>query len=192
MGMMRELIHYFFQKDLIRHSNKKKILTKYGIFQAKIYKDGQHEFLVIMSRDFFELETPIVYSYSESHNCDTADHEMCYCNHQIDAALKMIHNEGGAIVYYSQDVRNIDGLLQELNVRALDSMDEVMTKATVKQDLKTYEKEFQSIGFIFKDLSLSRIKLITHDINLVHISQKLGIKIIKRVTFIQFDYGELG
>lgn len=190
MSILRELVYSFFQKKLIRHSAIKNIFTKYGIFQAKIYKNGHHEFLLIMSRNFFKLGTPIIYSYSESQDCDATDHEMCYCTHQIDLALNMIRKDGGAIIYYSSDVRNIDGLLKDLHTRKLDIEYGEMEKLTLKQDLSMYEKEFQSIGFIFENLNLSRMKLITHDINVVHVSQKLGIEIIKRASMISFDYGK--
>lgn len=189
MGIIQDFMHFFYHKNLIRHSKIKKIFTKYGIFQVKIYKDGHHEFLVIMSRDFFELETPIVYSYSESNDCDVAEHTMCYCNHQIDVALKMIRSTGGAIIYYSADVRNIDGLLKELHVGKVDTVDDVMRKAKVNSELKMYEREFRSIGFIFENLAFSRMKLITHDINVVHVSQKLNIKVVERASMISFDYG---
>lgn len=190
MRIMQELIHHFYQKNLIIHSQLKNIFTKYGSFQAKIYKDGHHEYLVIMSRNFFELTAPIVYIYSESHDCNVIDHETCYCNHQIDIALKMIRKNGGVIVYYSRDVRSIDGLLKELCVREIDTISNVMTKEKIKLDLKMDQREFQSIGFIFKDLKILSMKLIAHDINVVHVSQKLNIEIIKRISHITFDYGE--
>lgn len=190
MSIISDLAHFFYGKNLIRHSQIKNIFTKYGIFQAKVYKDGQQEYLVIMSRDLFELKTPIVYIYNETHVCDPMDDEMCYCNHQIDVALKMIRKEGGAIVYYSADVRNIDGLLQELKVRKLQAKDDAMMKTKVKPELKMYKREHQSIGFILSDLHLSSIKLITHDINVVHVAGQLGLKIVKRASVISFDYGE--
>lgn len=190
MSIIQEFIHYFYQKNFIRHSDMKNIFTKYGIFQAKIFKDSYHEYLVIMSRDFFDLETPIIYSYAESQNCDALDHDMCYCNHQMDIALSMLRSDGGAIVYYSDDVRNIDGLLKDLHTRKLDTNAEVMHKSKIREDLKIYEKEFQSIGFIFENLNLSNVKLITHDINVVHVARKLDIKINKRASMIEFDYGK--
>lgn len=188
--MLQELIHYFYQNNLIKHSKLKKIFTKYGIFQAKIYRDGHHEYLLIKSKNFLDLKAPIVYIYSESHDCDAIDHDICYCNHQMDIALKMIQIEGGVIVYYSGDVRNIDGLLQELHVRDIDTIADVMTKQKVKPDLKMYKREIQAIGFIFEDLNLSSMKLIAQDINVVHVSQKLDIEIIKRVSGITFEYGD--
>ena len=187
---MQELIHYFYQKNLIKHSKLKNIFTKYGIFKAKIYKDGRHEYLAIMSRNFFEVTSPIVYIYSESHDCNVVENETCYCNHQIDIALKMIRRDGGVIVYYSGDVRSIDGLLQELCVQEIDTISDKMTKEKINLDLKMEQREFQSIGFIFKDLKVDSMKLITQDINVVHVSQKLNIEVNKRVSFINFDYGD--
>jgi len=190
VSIVSELAHFFYGKNLIRHSKIRNIFTKYGIFKAKVYKDGRQEYLVIMSRDLFELETPIVYIYNETHVCDPLDDEMCYCNHQIDVALKMIRKEGGVVVYYSADVRNIDGLLQEINARKLQAKDDAMMKTKVKPVLKMHKREYQSIGFIFNDLNLSSIKLVTNDINVVHIAQQLELDIVKRASYIAFEYGE--
>lgn len=190
MSILNELAHFFYGKNLIRHSNIKNMFTKYGIFQAKIYKDGRQEYLVIMSRNFSELNAPIVYIYNEQHVCDPLDDKMCYCNHQVDVALKMISKEGGAIIYYSGDVNNIDGLLQEINARKLDIIDDAMIKTKVKPDLKMNNREYQSIGFIFNDLNFTSIKLVTHDINVVHIAGQLDLEIVKRASVISFDYGE--
>ena len=187
---IKALVHFFYQKNLIKHSKIRKLFTKYGIFQTKIYKDGHNEHLVIMSRDFFDLKSPIVYIYSPTHECDPLDGDMCYCNDQMDIALKMIRQEGGVIIYYSGDVRNIDGLLEEIHARKLETKDDVMTKTKIKTYLNMDQRAYQTIGFIFEDLNLSSIKLITHDINVVHVTQKLGIEIIKRASVISFDYGE--
>lgn len=190
MSIINELAHFFYGKNLIRHTKIKNIFTKYGIFKAKVYKDGRNEYLVMMSRNFFDLNTPIVYIYNEYHVCDPLDDEMCYCNHQVDLALKMIGKEGGAIIYYSGDVRSIDGLLKEINALKLEAKDDAMIKTKVKTDLKMNKREYQSIGFIFNDLNLTSIKLVTHDINVVHIAGQLDLEIVKRASVISFDYGE--
>ncbi|MEA2048904.1 MAG: hypothetical protein U9O64_10735 [Campylobacterota bacterium] len=187
---MRELAHFFYGNNLIRHSKIRNIFTKYGIFQAKVYKDGRHEYLVMMSRNFFELEAPIVYLYSESHLCDASDDTICFCNHQIDIALKMLRKEGGVILYYSADVRNIDGLLQEIHARKLQENEDEMVKTKVKPLLKTDRREHRSIGFIFNNLNLSRIKLVTNDIDVVHVAQQLELEIVERASHITFAYGE--
>lgn len=34
------------------------------------------------------------------------------------------------------------------------------------------------------------MKLIAHDINVVHVSQALGIEVVEKASVISFDYGE--
>jgi GTP cyclohydrolase II len=108
----------------------------------------------------------------------------------MDIALKLLRKEGGVVIYYSQDMKNIDGLLQEINARKLETKGDVMTKTRVTSTLKSYIREYQTIGFILKDLNLSSIKLVTHDTNIVEVAQQLGIDIIKLAPTITFDYGE--
>lgn len=190
MSIIKELAHIFFQKNLIKHSKIRKIFTKYGLFKAKVYKDGHQEHLVIMSRNLFDLNTSFVYIYSDVHACDPLDDEMCYCNNQMDLALKIIRRDGGIIVYSSGDVRVIDGLLQELKVRKLETKGDTMTNTKVDLGFKDYRREYQTLGFIFKDLDLTRVRLVTHDHNIMEVASILGIEIVDAASAITFDYGE--
>lgn len=189
LSIIKIMNPFFYKKSLIRHSKIRSIFTKYGIFKAKIYKDKQEENLVIMSKNFFDLKTPIVYIYSESHACEAVEHKICYCNKQIDIALKMLRTSGGAIIYCSHDVRSIDRLLQEINTSKLEDDSDDVTKTKVKLGLKAYRREHQMIGFIFKDLNLARIKLVTHHSTTIDIAEQLGIEIIKRAPAITVEYG---
>lgn len=189
MGILRELVHFFYQKNLVRHSKIKTFFTKYGSFQNKVYNDGRHEYLVIMSQKFSQLQNPIIYLYSESHECDVDEHDHCYCNNQVELALKMIRKEGGVVIYYSEDVRNIDGLMKEVSTQTLKPHEEVMIQTKVKLGLEEYKREYQTIGFICKDLGITSVKLISHDVMVPEVMKELKIEIIKQVSAIRFEYG---
>lgn len=189
MRILKKLTRFIYGTHLITYSQVTGIFTKYGSYRMQAYQDEHQEHLVIMSQNFSTLHEPIVYVHSDLHRCDPHDPQSCHCNNQMDMALKMIQKEGGVIVYSSSDGRSIDGLLSELKSRKLGIEENVMTKAKINLNLHT-TREYQSIGFILNHLHLSRIKLISSDLRVVHVADQLGIHITKRTPAIAFGYGD--
>lgn len=172
------------------HSGITTISTKYGLYQVKAYKDGDYEYIAIMSRDFFDLKTPIVYIHSELHTCEPNDHMGCLCNNQVDIALKTVYKEGGLVIYHSPESSNIDGLMREINARKLQREGNTMRSSKSKLGLKAFGKIYHTIGFILKDLNLSSIKLVTNDPKDMDVARQLGIDVRKRVVSLSYSYGD--
>jgi GTP cyclohydrolase II len=192
MSILQRLVNLIPKKAVIKHSKVTNISTKFGMFQMQAYKDGEYEYLVMMSRKFFTMENPIVYIHPKSHQCDPYDEQGCGCNsyNQIDIAMKMIYKAGGMIVYYTNQNEEIDSLLLDIKARKLNSKPDSISKATVKYGVNLYKKEYYVLGFILKNLKLSTIQLISDNPNIVEIVQRFGITISKKISTITFDYGE--
>lgn len=190
MGIMKKLIGLIFDRNPITHSRVTSISTRYGMYKVKAYKDVEQEYLAIMSRNFSDLKEPIVYLHSEFHLCDPNDDNSCHCNNQMDMALKIIYKEGGVVMYHSQDGRNIDGLLQEMNARKIEGEKNAMTKTDAKLGLTAFERKYHTLGFILKDLNLSTMKLVSNDPKAVDIANQLKIDITRQVPAISFGYGD--
>lgn len=189
MGMIDKLIALVNKKNQIMHSKITKIFTKYGVYQAKMYKHDNQEYLTIMSHNFFDVKSPILYIHSDTHECNPLD-EQCHCNNQLDAALKMIREDGGLVIYSSSDGRDIDALLREINTRKLQPENEVMIGTNLKSALKGYRGEYLTLDFIFKDLSLASVQLVTNNPNIIFIIEQLGIEITKHSPSVSFGYGQ--
>jgi hypothetical protein len=65
MGLISKLVSLVNENSQIKHTDLTNILTKYGMFQAKMYKHNQREYLVILSNNFFECSAPIFYIHSD-------------------------------------------------------------------------------------------------------------------------------
>ncbi|MCH9813632.1 MAG: hypothetical protein K0U47_06770 [Epsilonproteobacteria bacterium] len=180
---MNKLISLVYGRTPIEHSNITSIFTKYGMYQAKVYKDAHQEYLALMSQNFFDLKTPIVYIHSDSYTCGHL------ASSQLDLALKMISKEHGLLIYYSNEGRKIDTLLQDINARKLQTKTDVMHKTDIKSKIKVYKKEYYTLSFILKDLNLSKIQLVSNDINAIESAVQLGINITKQVPTISYGYG---
>jgi GTP cyclohydrolase II len=188
MKIMKTVTDLISTSNHIKHSNIVDIFTKYGMYQAKIYEHNNQEYLVIMSKNFFEIEAPILYIHSDKHDCDALD-EFCACHYPISVALNMIHNEGGLILYSSQDITAIDSLLSDINAKKLKIDNEVNIGSNLKSLFKGYRGEYLTIDFILKDLKLSQIQLLTDNSNIIFVIQKRAIDIVKHKNSLSFEYG---
>ena len=189
INIIQKLSTLFRGKNLISHSNITKVSTKYGLYSLKAYKDQNYEYLTIMSRKFSPDANPIVYIHSESHECEPNNEHTCYCNNQMDVALRMINKEGGVILFTSADGREIDSLLKELNTRKLSQEKNVMYKDTITTALDGYEEAYNSLGYIFTNLKLSTILLISNDEKVSEVAKQLNIIVPKQEPNISYQYG---
>jgi GTP cyclohydrolase II len=188
MDAIKKLIGLINKKSLIKHTNLKIILTQHGMFKAKMYKHNGQEYIVIMSHNFSEIKAPIFYIHTDEHACDSLD-EFCGCSYPISVALKMIHKDGGLILYSSNDINNIDALLREMKVQKFQSTSQVMLDTNLTSSFKGYRGEYLTIDFILKDLKISNVQLVSDNPNIIFIIRQRGINIVKQVSSIAFEYG---
>lgn len=190
MNIVQTIINTFSKKSHIICSDITNISTRFGMFQVKAYRDKTSEYLAVMSINFFELEKPIVFLDSDIHGCDPHSHDGCLCNNQMVMALKMIYKEGGVVMFHSSVAKDIDGFLSEIKARKLQKDNNKETLLNIDLGTNIPKGEYYTLASIFKDLHLSEVQLIASDIKDVMLVTKLGIKIVKRVAGISFDYGE--
>jgi len=188
MGIISNLIGLVNEKSKIKYTTPVKILTKHGMFQAKMYRHSNQEYLVIMSLNFFDTKAPIFYIHTDEHECDSLE-EFCGCSYPISVALKMIYKDGGFILYSSRDLKDIDILLSEINVKRLSFENKIITGTNLKSALKGYRGEYLTIDYILKDLGLSHVQLVSDNPNIMFIIKQLGIKVVNQVSSIAFGYG---
>lgn len=191
MSIIEKLTGFLNLNSKVVCSNITNISSRFGMFQIQAYKDGEDEYLVIMSREFFNIEVPIVYIHSNYHIHNNPNSNVRYATNGINSTLKMISSQGGLIVFHSKDLRDIDELLQKIGARKLEDEQNKMTKVNIPLSLKVYGREYQILGTILKNLKLPIINLISHDINLTIVIEKLGIEIYQRAEAVAYNYGKI-
>ncbi len=154
--------------------------TRYGSFDIKAYKDGCQEHLAIMSKNFKDIETPLVRIHSECLTGDTIGSLKCDCNNQLGLALELISKEGGLVIYHRQEGRNI-GLVNKINAYNLQDQGFNTIDANLKLGFKADERDYGAVGFILKDLNLKKIKLITNNPKKIDFVKSCGLEIDSRV-----------
>lgn len=168
------------------YSKTRNVFTKYGRFQIKVYRDGIREYVVMMHPNFLKVDTPLVYVYSGLHTCESNGHVVCSCNTNIDIALRVIRKEEGLIIYHNKEGEPMDDFLEGINARNIETDSSILNevKLGIKKDGRTYN----SLGFIFKDLKLSKLKLISKDPKVREPVKQLDIEIVKQAPSISFGY----
>jgi GTP cyclohydrolase II len=167
----------------IIQSNIANLPTKYGKFKIKAYKDGTQEHLAIMSQDFENIDAPYVRIHSECLTGDTLGSLKCDCQNQLDLSLKFIAREGGLVIYHRQEGRNI-GLVNKVNAYALQDQGRNTIQANLELGFKEDERDYSIVGYIFKDLGVKKLKLITNNPKKIDYVESLGIEIVERIPAI--------
>jgi GTP cyclohydrolase II len=170
-------------KQNIIQSKIANLPTRYGTFDIKAYKDGSQEHLAIMSKDFSEIETPIVRIHSECLTGDAIGSLKCDCNNQLDLALELISAQGGLVIYHRQEGRNI-GLVNKINAYNLQDQGYNTVEANLKLGFKEDERDYKAVEYIFKDLGLKKMKLITNNPRKINFFENSGIEIVERIPAI--------
>jgi GTP cyclohydrolase II len=170
-------------KQNIIQSKIANLPTKYGTFDIKAYKDGSQEHLAIMSKNFSEIEIPIVRIHSECLTGDAIGSLKCDCNNQLDLALELISAQGGLVIYHRQEGRNI-GLVNKINAYNLQDQGFNTIEANLKLGFKEDERDYKAVEFILKDLGLKKMKLITNNPRKINFFENSGIEIVERIPAI--------
>ena len=167
----------------IIQSNIANLPTKYGKFKIKAYKDGNQEHLAIMSQDFENIDAPYVRIHSECLTGDTLGSLKCDCQNQLDLSLKFIAEHGGLVIYHRQEGRNI-GLLNKVNAYALQDQGRNTIQANLELGFGEDDRDYSIVGYIFNDLGVKKLKLITNNPKKIQYVESLGVEIVERIPAI--------
>ena len=167
----------------IIQSNIANLPTKYGKFKIKAYKDGNQEHLAIMSQDFETLDAPYVRIHSECLTGDTLGSLKCDCQNQLDLSLKFIAQQGGLVIYHRQEGRNI-GLVNKVNAYALQDQGRNTIQANLELGFGEDDRDYSIVGYIFNDLGVKKLKLITNNPKKIQYVESLGVEIVERIPAI--------
>ena len=167
----------------IIESNIANLPTKYGKFKIKAYKDANQEHLAIMSENFATLDAPYVRLHSECLTGDTLGSLKCDCQNQLDLSLKFIALEGGLVIYHRQEGRNI-GLLNKVNAYALQDQGRNTIQANLELGFGEDDRDYSIVGYIFNDLGVKKVKLITNNPKKIQYVESLGVEIVERIPAI--------
>ncbi len=148
------------------------------MFRAEI--GGEDHFAVLIGKGS-ELESPLVRLHSQCITGDVLGSLKCDCGDQLQAAMKlMAENGGGVLIYLAQEGRNI-GLLNKMRAYALQDHGLDTVDANHALGFETDERVFLPAARILDALGIARLRLITNNPEKISQLEQCGIKVEERV-----------
>jgi 3,4-dihydroxy 2-butanone 4-phosphate synthase/GTP cyclohydrolase II len=139
------------------------------------------EFVVLVKGELRPDRTSPVRIHSQCMTSDVFGSIKCDCGRQLEAAMKLIEQEGhGAIVYQQQEGRGI-GIINKIRAYALqdDGADtiEANERLGFEADLRCYEQ----CAEILLDLGLRTVRVMSDNPAKIRALRQAGIKVVERV-----------
>lgn len=168
---------------LVEGSETAKLMTKYGEFNIRAYKDqlsGEEHVAVFMGENFSEEEETLVRIHSECMTGDVFGSMRCDCGNQLEKAMKMIsEKKKGVVVYMRQEGRGI-GIFNKINAYNLQDKGRDTVEANLELGFEEDQREYSVASMILRDMNIKKVDLITNNPLKIDGLKEMGVDVSSR------------
>ncbi len=186
IATIADLVAYRLREDtLVQRAVEARVPTEHaGEFRAVVYTNSidKLDHLALVKGDISKADRVLVRVHSECLTGDVFGSARCDCGLQLNAAMKMIDQEGcGVVLYMRQEGRGI-GLVNKLKAYCLQDEEGVDTVEAnhllgFKSDLRDYGIGAQ----ILRDLGVKKMAILTNNPKKIVGLEGYGIEVVERL-----------
>lgn len=159
--------------------------TQYGEFRMRAYRDRRDgtDHVAIISGETAPTGT-VVRVHSECITGEAFGSLKCECGPQLEAALELINEEGGIVIYLRGHEGRGIGLANKLRAYQLQEQGLDTLEANLKLGLPADARDYAAAADILADLGLTSVKLLTNNPEKAKQLEAYGIRVAETVPLI--------
>jgi 3,4-dihydroxy 2-butanone 4-phosphate synthase/GTP cyclohydrolase II len=158
--------------------------TVHGSFRIRAYRDRMTgaDHLAIISGN--PTNGTLVRVHSECLTGEVFGSEKCECGPQLNAALQLIHEQGGVVIYMRGHEGRGIGLINKLKAYRLQEQGLDTLDANLALGVPVDGRDYGAAVAILDDLGLSEVRLLTNNPDKLRQLEERGITLLERVPLV--------
>lgn len=154
--------------------------TERGVFTAVAWGSGSSEHLSLTAPVTEPGSVPLVRVHSECLTGDVMGSRRCDCGRQLDRALEMVRDQGGAVIYLRDHEGRGIGLVNKMRAYHEQDNGADTVEANEVLGLPVDARTYSTAADILRSLGLTRVRLLTNNPSKVSALEAEGIKVVGR------------
>ena len=181
--MTLRLIHSKVAPRTVERVADARLPTETGEFRIIGFRSlvSTEEFVVLAKGDLHADQTSLVRIHSQCMTGDVFGSVKCDCGRQLQAAMRLIEEEGrGVIVYQQQEGRGI-GIINKIRAYALQDEGADTIEANERLGFAADMRSYEQCAEILLDLGLRSVRVMSDNPAKIQTLRQAGLEVVERV-----------